>query len=255
MKMSKSTQSQLADAKIADGQWKDLYRIGLVACSAAPVAIACAIIAFFIWPYTPGTVTLVDIFASLHTDRMAGLMSLDFSVIILLPILMVQMLALYVALKKVNELYALIALVAGLMGIGLWLAARPLVEMAYLSDQYAAATTESTKSYYLAAGEALHAVFNGTTWMLSQFLIGISYTISCLLMLRSMIFRKATAYVGLALAIFGYGFWIPVIGPILSLLGTVAGVSWYILMARDFRRLGWQIQQSQRRSATMGEIV
>jgi CHASE2 domain-containing sensor protein len=117
--------------------------------------------------------------------------------------------------------------------------------MAYLSDQYAAATTDSARNQYLAAGEALSALFNGTMWMLSQFLIAISSTIDALLMLRTSAFAKATAYVGLGIAVFGYGFWIPVIGPILSLLGTVLGIVWYVLMARDFYRLGWTRPESK----------
>ena len=60
------------------------------------------------------------------------------------------------------------------------------------------------------------------------------------MMLRSRAFGRATAYVGLGLSVFGYSFWIPVVGPILSLLGTVLGVVWYVLMARDFYRLGWR---------------
>ena len=79
--------------------------------------------------------------------------------------------------------------------------------------------------------------------MLSQFLIAISGGISSLLMLRCKYFSRATAYVGLALAILGISFWIPGIGAILSLLGTLGGVIWFALMARDFYRLGWGFQQ------------
>lgn len=225
-------------ARVPDPRWKALYRIGFIASIAFPVALLLAVLAFFIWPYAPGTTSVADIFALLQTDRMAGLFSLELSLPILLPIMILIYLALYVALKQVNESYALIALVLGLMGIVLWLTARPLAEMAVLSDQYAAAANDAARSQYLAAGEALHALFNGTAWMLSQFFICISYAISSLLMLRSKFFSKATAYLGIVLALTGLGFAIPVVGPILALLGTVAGVPWYILMARDFYRLG-----------------
>jgi hypothetical protein len=130
MNMSKSKLTQVVDPKIEDKQWRDLYRVGFISSVALPVTLAFAVSAFLIWPYTPGTTTVTNIFAILHSDKLAGLMSLDFSVLILLPILVAQLLALYIALKKVSELYALLALVVGLMGIGLWLAARPLVEMA-----------------------------------------------------------------------------------------------------------------------------
>jgi hypothetical protein len=92
---------------------------------------------------------------------------------------------------------------------------------------------------YLAAGEAFHALFNGTVWMWWNVLTGISYTISSLLMLRSGIFSKATAYVGIVIFVIGIGFWIPGIGLVLSLLGTVGGVVWYLMQAPTFLRLGW----------------
>jgi hypothetical protein len=238
--VSETVQNQALDAGIPDPRWKDLYRTGAIACIAFPVAIVLAVIAYVIWPYTPGFTSVADILALLQESKLAGLISLDLSVLILMPIMIPQLLAMYAALKTVNESYALLALVLGLMGVVLWLAARPLVEMVALSDQYAAATTDAARAQALAAGEALSVLFNGTMWMLSQFAIAISYTVSALLMLRSRAFGRATAYVGPALSGFGYAFWIPVIGPILSLLGTVGGVAWYILMAIDFYRLGWK---------------
>lgn len=235
--MSESTSNQVVDTVIADPSWKDLYRIGAVACIAFPISIVVAIIVFFIWPYAPGAIPVADIFAILQTSRMAGLMALEIQVIVLLAVMVLQLLAVYAALKRVNASYALIALIFGLMGVLLWLTARPVVEMSHLSDQYAAATTDAARGQYLAAGEAFYALFDGTTWMVSQFFIGISGMISSLLMIRSQAFSKATAYTGIGLSIVGFGFWIPVIGVVLSLLGTMGGVIWYSLMARDFFRL------------------
>jgi hypothetical protein len=237
--MLETTQNKVKEIENADPRWVDLYRIGFVACVLLAISIPLAILAYFIWPYTPGFTSLENIFATLQVDRLAGLMSLDLSVILLEPITILQVLALYVALKQVNESYALIALVLGLMGVILWLTSRPLVEMTYLSGQYAAAATEAAKNQYLAAGETFHALFNGTAWMLSQFMISISGTISDVLMLKSKYFSKATAYVGFVLAITGFTFWIPVIGIPMALVGTLGGTVWFVLMARDFFRLGW----------------
>ena len=101
----------------ADLRWRDLYRIGFFACIAVPVSIALAVIAYFIWPYTPGFTSVAEILTLLHEDTFAGLVSLDLSVIILMPIMALQVLAMYAVLKQVNESYALLALVLGLMGI------------------------------------------------------------------------------------------------------------------------------------------
>lgn len=240
--MSECTSKQDKVAVIADPRWKDLYRIGAFACIVFPVSIVIAILVFFIWPYAPGSTSVADTFAILQTSRMAGLMALEVQVIVLLAVMVLQLLAVYAALQRVNASYALIALVFGLMGVVLWLTARPVVEMAHLSDQYTAATTDVARRQYLAAGEAFYALFDGTAWMVSQFFIGISGMISSLLMVRSRAFSKATAYTGIGLSIVGFGFWIPAVGVVLSLLGTMGGVIWYGLMARDFFRLAWRRQ-------------
>src|SRR4030042_4555210 len=96
------------DSGTPDSKWKDLYRIGCLACAAFPVLIAGAVIAFFIWPYTPGIATVEEIFAALQTDRLGGLLSLDLSVPIMLPVMVLEYLGLDAALKRVNESYALI---------------------------------------------------------------------------------------------------------------------------------------------------
>jgi hypothetical protein len=234
-----AVQNQVTEVRLPDARWKDLYRIGYFACLAMVASIILAVLIYFIWPYQPGYSSVTTIFTLLQTDRLAGLMSLEISVPVVMSILILATLAQYVALKCVNESYALIALAAGLMGAALWLSARPLVEMVYLSDQYAAATTELARSQYLAAGEAIHAHFNGTNWLFSQFLLNVSGGITALLMLRSGFFRRVTAYVGIVSVILAFGVYLPAVGPMLSLMGTIVGVIWYSLMARDFYRLGW----------------
>lgn len=121
-----------------DPRWKDLYRIGGIASIAFPVMILLAIVAYFIWPYTPGFTSLENIYELLSNKPLEGLMSLDLMMVLMEPILILHLLALYVALKQVNESYALIALTLGLIGNVLILPARPLTEMVYLSDQLCA---------------------------------------------------------------------------------------------------------------------
>ncbi len=228
--MTDSLQQNLVDTEIADARWKDLYRLGGIASILVAVIIVLAIVAFFIWPYKPGFTSVRDIFMTLQNDRLGGLISLDLSTIIAPLISIPQILALYVALKRVNESYALIALAFGLMGVVLWLTARPLAEVVSLSDHYAAATSEIEKNQYLAAGEALIALFGGTAWLISQILLNISSALSSLLMLWSRIFSKTTAYLGVVVSIIGIGIFLPVVGIVLGLLGTAGGMVWLILV-------------------------
>jgi len=132
----------------------------------------------------------------------------------------------------------LIALAVGLIAVGFLVPARPLLELYSLSGQYAAATTEAAKSHYLAAGEALLASFDGVGWFLNTLLGGLSLLVSSILMLRSEIYSKTTAYVGTVSNIAVCSFFIPVVGIFLLFLSVPGYAIWYFLLARDFFRLG-----------------
>ena len=218
-------------------QWRDLYRIGYLSTLAMLAGIVLAVAAFFIWPYTPGESTIEQTLQALHQDVIGGLAAIDTSVVLVVPIMLLQWIALYAALKHINESYALIALVFGLIGGTLWLVDRPALEMVFLSRQYAEASSAAEQAHFLAAAEAVHSLFNGTAWIVSQFFINISGVILEILMFRHPYFRNATAIAGLVLSGLGLLFWIPAVGPILSLIATVGGIVWYLLMAGDFLRL------------------
>jgi hypothetical protein len=227
----------------ADPRWKDLYRIGGIASLLLAGLIAFAVIAYFIWPYTPGFASTEDIFAALQTDRLGALFSLDVMMLVTAPIDIFLFLALYVALKRVNESFALIALVLGLMAIALLIPTKPLAELVFLSEQYATATTETAKSQYLAAGEALLTLAGGTAWINFSLFGNISFLLSSVLMLRSKSFGKATAYIGIVNSIFALGIIIPVfvIQAICGLGATLVGTLWFVLLGRGFFRLGKEI--------------
>jgi hypothetical protein len=223
-----------------DPRWKDLYRLGFLSNIAMVGMIILAVVIFFIFGFMPGSANVENIFAALQRNRLEGLMSIEFQMILAQVIFIPQALALYVALKRTNESYALLALVLDLMGIVLLFSARPVVEMSFLSDKYAAAASEMARSQYLAAGEAFNALFNGTGWVIASIIQALAGIISSLLMLKSSFFGKATAWTGLVVGIAGLWMPIPVIGPLLGLIGTIGGVAWFILMARDFYRLDRQ---------------
>ena len=226
--------------RMVESRWRDLYRIGGVSSLLLAGLVAFAVIAYFIWPYTPGFASTETIFVTLNTDRLGALFSLDVMMLVTAPIDILLFIALYVALKRVNESYTLIALVLGLMAIALLIPTKPLAELVFLSEQYAAATTEVARSQYLVAGEALLTLASGTAWIIFSLFSNISFLLSSLLMLRSTDFGKATAYIGIVNSIFALGIIIPVfvIAAICGLGATIVGTLWFVLLARGFFRLG-----------------
>ncbi len=240
--MSQLFGNQAADTEVADPRWKDLYRIGGISSIFIAACVIVAIIAFFIWPFKPGFTSTENIFMTLQKDRLGGLISLDLLMLLIVPLGVLPSLAMYVALKRVNESYALIALVLALIAVATLIPARPLAELVSLSEKFAAATSEAERGQYLAAGESLHALFNGTAWIAQTVFFMLSGVINCLLMARTRLFSKATAYVGFISNAAGLGFFAPVVGIVLLFASTIVGVMWFILMGRDFLRVERQFQ-------------
>jgi Domain of unknown function (DUF4386) len=235
----RADKAELASVTIPDPKWRDLYRIGAVASFLIGVFIIVAIAAFFIWPYKPGFTSVADIFATLHANQMQGIMSLDFFMVIITLITIPFYLGLFAVFQRVNASYSLLALVLGLISCVLILTVRPIAEMLSLSNQYAAATTDASRSQSVAAGEALAALFNGTAWLLYMVLQGTANLIYSVLMIRSAIFSKFTGYFGLIITVVGLGFWLPVVGMYVNLVTSLVSFLWYFLIAGTFFRLGW----------------
>jgi len=227
------------DISVNASHWKDLYKVAGIAAVISEVVILLGFVTYFIWPYAPGKESVETIFHNLQTDPIGALISLDLFLLLGNLFSILLFLALYVSLKQVNESYALIALAFGLIGVVLLVPARPIMELLSLSKLYASATTEAARSQYLAAGEALLALFNGIGWFMNTFLGALSLLISSFLMMRSNLFSKSTAYVGILTNAMVCGFFIPVIGVYLLFLSLFGYLIWYFQLAKKFFQLGY----------------
>jgi hypothetical protein len=158
-------------------------------------------------------------------------------------------LALYGVLKKERRGGMAIAMTSSLVGIAAYFASNQAFSMLSLSDQYAAATADSTRSALLAAGEALLAISNpaavhqGTGIYTSLLLVTLAGLIISVVMLQSDIFGKTTAIVGVLANVLGLGYFLAlVIAPSIYALPTILSapfrVAWYLLIARQLFGLG-----------------
>ncbi len=130
-------------APAAEG-WQVLYLTGAAAALISAVLIPIQVAVFLVWP-PPIDGTVADWFALLHDHRLAGLVDLDLLLVadnvLLIPIL----LALYVALRRAYPSVVLIAVALGFVGVAMYLASNPAVQMAALSDQYATALVRADR--------------------------------------------------------------------------------------------------------------
>ena len=221
----------------ADTKWITLYKIGGVATVLSVALIPISIAAYFIWPLFPGDASAI--FTLIQSDRLAGIMSLDFLYLLGNFFAVPIFLGLYVTLKRANESLSAIALALGLIGLVSLFPARPIIEMLSLSDQYACATTELQRSQLLAAGDAMLALFHGTAFQAHYILGSVSLLISSLLMLKSSTYSKTIAYMGIVANVLVFGLFVPTIGVYLSILSVFPFLTvWFILLARRFFQLG-----------------
>jgi len=234
--MSHLKLNQVTDAETSDSHWKGLYKVAAAAALLIVAMIPIQAIVFVAWPppdFLPNVSTVTDWFTLFQNNWLLGLLELDLLLIADYALGGLVTLALYVALRRTSESFTAIALILGLVGIADYIASNPAFSMLSLSDQYAAATTDAQRSMFLAAGQAMLAVYQGTAFLVSFVLLVVAPLILSVVMLRSNIFSKVTAYVGIlgsAIAL--------AIGPLLSLISVVVFAIWYILIARRLFQLG-----------------
>jgi hypothetical protein len=191
-------------------------------------------IVFMAWP-PPSTAA--GWFALFQNNKLGGLLAFEFLFAVNAVVGIATTLALYAALRRVSESAMAIALALGLVEAVAFIVARPALEMLFLSEQYAAAATDAQRALYLAAGEAMWATFHGTAFHVAYNIFSVYYLIVPIVMLRSGMFGKVAAYMGIAAALLNWGLYVPVIGLYLSMLSVFPLAVWSILVALRLLRL------------------
>jgi hypothetical protein len=138
--------------------------------------------------------------------------------------------------------------------------------MLSLSDRYAAASTDRERASLQAAGEALLAIHNpgtihqGTGLLLSLFLVVLAGLIISIVMLRTSVFGKPTAYVGIIANGLRLGYFLALaLAPALIappiVIAAPFRVLWYILIAVGLFRLAAKAEnQGGAKSAGSGAL-
>ena len=241
---------QVTNTETADSGWKSLYRVGGGAALIAGIIFRRNLgpeISLFSKHAPPGTV--IDWFTLLQNNRLLGLFYLDFFDIVDYALVGLMFLALYVALRRVNKGWMAIATTLGLVGITVYFASNTAFSMLSLSDQYAAATTDAQRAMFLAAGQAVLAisnsgtVYHGTGIYVSFLLLAVAGLIASAVMLRSSIFGRVTAYVGILAGAFDLAYcitfaFVPAMTVYLLSAAGLLLMIWHILIGLRLYRLG-----------------
>lgn len=244
--MSQFKQNQLTDVEIANSNWKNLYEIGGASALIIAVLLPIEIIVMTAYPQPD---TVIGYFTLFQSNRFIGLIDLYLLEIPVYTLFVPMFLALYVALRRANESYMVLATTLGIIGIAVFLATNNPFSMLSLSDQYSAATTDVQRSLFLASGQAMLANMNQRAvggFNMGFLFVSVAGLIVSTVMLRSSIFSKVTAYVGIlagTLSLAEY-FRLVFMPEAVLLLIFIAIASclllliWYIMIARRLFQLG-----------------
>jgi uncharacterized protein DUF4386 len=229
-------------AKTGDPTWSALYRIG----GMAPlIALAFYLSQFLIvfsgemYPTTPE-----GWFALFQRSKLLGLFFLNALDIFSISVLGAMFLALYVALKEASPSWMAIAAFLAFLGIAVFVSSRAAMVSGTLSlsDQYAAATTETQRSQILAAGQAIHATGRATPETIGFFLMAVAGLIISVVLRRSAAFGQVTAYVGILASLFTLADDIcvlvaPALAAFLMPVNGLLWLIWWLLISRGLFRL------------------
>ena len=149
-------------------------------------------------PKTPPE-TVMAWFTLLQSDPLIGLAWLNLFDLVNYALVGLMFLALFAALRRVSPSAMASATVLGLIGIAVYFASNQALALLSLSHQYAAMTSEAQRTMLLADGQALLTLnrFSSPGRYLSLLFIGVAGLLISIVMLRSRVFNRSTAYVGI----------------------------------------------------------
>ena len=188
---SPSASQKLVDAshaKTTESAWKPLYRVG---GAAALMVVLLYVIQIIVLVVSPPPSTVIGYFTLFHRNALLGLLDLDLLSIADYALFVPLFLALYIALRRVSPSFMAIATALGLVGIATYFASNTAFEMLSLSNQYATATTDAQRSLFVASGQAMLAIYQGTAFDVSYVLLAIASLIISVVMLRSNTLRES----------------------------------------------------------------
>lgn len=193
-------------------------------------------------------VLAADWFAVMSQSPLLGLILAEAIDIINFLLMALIFLALYGALRHTNRPVMLVVVSMGLIAAAAHIASNQAFTILALSQQYAQAASDSQRTLIQSAGESLLAfnnpglIFKSSGHTVSLFLVYLAGLMASLVMLRSNIFGKWPAWMGILGNAFGFGYFIALaFAPPLTFIGPSLSAPfilvWQVLIAIGLLRL------------------
>lgn len=197
--------AESAMQSITDSRFKTLFMVGGIAAISGAILGLVEVIVEVNGSITTGPTptSVAGWYSLLQSDKLYGLALLGLFEVLATIVSTFMFLALYAALRRVNEGFALTATAFAIVGIAIYLASITTFSMLSLSNKYAVASTADERSQLLSAGQALLAMYPNTVFNIGLFLWAVGGIIISAVMLRSGFFSKWIAYVGILANVVG----------------------------------------------------
>jgi drug/metabolite transporter superfamily protein YnfA len=234
---------------IVDTKWKSVIWLGSI-CTF--IAFAGTIIDIVFGTISGGNLaelpqTAVERFTQMQSNPLLGLYNLDLLNIIVQLIMIPAYLALYVVLSKIQPGFSLLAFIVFLVGTIAMVTGNAALPMVELSSKYYAASSESQKILFAAAGEAmlLKGIHGSYGMFISFILPNLGGILISWLMLKTGIFSKTNAWLGLIGSIMISVYlilvtFVPEVKSMATLFAAPGGLmlmAWMILFALRLRKI------------------
>ena len=224
----------LREAALGDARWHALYRVAAAAALITVVIFLYQIVAYFVWP-PPSTVS--GHFTLLQAHRWVGLVSLDFLIVVDEVLFIPVCLALYLTLRRVDPSLTLLGTAFCVVSLLCYVIATPALNMLYLSQRHAGATSAAEREQLLAAGQAVLSFWQGTPYQVGYIVGSLGMILVSWVMLSSKSYGKAAGYTGIVANLVAFLLYVPKLGVFLSILSVVGLQVWYVMIARVLWRL------------------
>lgn len=226
--------SEMKETPAIEDSWRGIGKTGAMAAFAMLAIMIAQIAIYIIWP-PPASVD--GFFRLFRENKFLGLLSMDLLYIVNNTLLILFYLGIFSVLKRQSFSAALIALVLGVVGVAAYYSSNTAFEMLSLAKLHAAAD-EAQRTVFLAAGQSMLEVYQGTAFDTYYILNGIALIVIAVLCLQSRVFSKTTAVIGLLAGILMS---IPStagkVGLIFSLLSLIPWAVFSILVAIRLLRI------------------
>jgi len=187
--MNKNNQSETEDTR-----WNNFHKIGGISAIVIAFLLLGEIFVYSVLPNPVSTKEYMELFLK---NSIFGLLHFDLlgmvSYIFFIPLII----SLYTILRPNYESVMLIAIGLFFIGISVFYATNTGFSMLSLSKQYALAISESDRAIILASFQAMLTLFKVNAFMVSYVIVSASWIMISGAMLRSKLFSRFTAWMGI----------------------------------------------------------